>query len=85
MAEESLITEEMKKVVGVVQEPIIWEVERGAIKRFAEAVGDPNPLYFDEEYAKGTRYGGIVAPPGFWGWRVKAPLSWNRRLSKSFS
>ena len=22
-----------------------------------------NPLYYDEEYASGTRYGGIIAPP----------------------
>ena len=36
------------------------------IKRFAQAIGDNNPLYFDKEYAAKTRYGGIVAPPLFY-------------------
>ncbi len=37
-----------------------------AIRRFAEATGDPNPLWTDPTYATGTRFGGIVAPPGFY-------------------
>ncbi|MBV9581977.1 MAG: MaoC family dehydratase N-terminal domain-containing protein [Chloroflexi bacterium] len=40
-------------------------VEAGAIRRFVEALGDPNPLYVDPEYARGTRWGGIIAPPTF--------------------
>ena len=35
------------------------EVTRMAITRFAEGIGDPNPLWFDEEYAAGTKHGGI--------------------------
>ena len=35
------------------------------IKRFAQAIGESNPLHFDEEYARTTRHGGIVAPPLF--------------------
>lgn len=31
------------------------------IASFATAVGDPNPIHHDAEYAAGTRYGGIVA------------------------
>ena len=26
-------------------------------------VGDVHPLYFDEEYARNSRYGGLIAPP----------------------
>ena len=33
------------------------------IQDFARKVGEDNPLYFDEAYAKSTAYGGIVAPP----------------------
>ena len=40
-------------------------VEAGAIKKFADAFKDPNPLWRDEEYAKKTPYGGVVAPPTF--------------------
>jgi acyl dehydratase len=32
---------------------------------FARAVGDANPIYYDEEYAKTTEPGGIIAPPTF--------------------
>ena len=43
----------------------MFEVERGAIRRFAEAIGDPNPLFNDEEAARQTRFGGMIAPPTF--------------------
>ena len=33
------------------------------ISQFAKLIGDDNPLYYDEEYATSTPYGGIVAPP----------------------
>jgi acyl dehydratase len=38
---------------------------RLAILRFAEGIGDDNPLWTDEAYAAGSRYGTIVAPPSF--------------------
>ena len=41
------------------------EVERGAIRRFAEAIGDQNPIYFDEAAARSAGYERIVAPPTF--------------------
>ena len=40
-----------------------FEIEKGMCRRFAIALGNPNPLYCDEEFAKTTEYGGIVAPP----------------------
>ncbi|MGM9586035.1 MAG: MaoC family dehydratase N-terminal domain-containing protein [Candidatus Limivicinus sp.] len=36
-----------------------------SIRHFAEAVGEDNPLYYDEEYARGTKYGRIIAPPTY--------------------
>ncbi|MGM9922738.1 MAG: MaoC family dehydratase [Bacillus sp. (in: firmicutes)] len=33
------------------------------IRHWCEVMQDANPLYSDEEYAKKTRYGGIIAPP----------------------
>ncbi len=40
-------------------------VERGAVRRFAEAIADPSPLYVDEGAAARNRYGRIVALPTF--------------------
>ncbi|UFJ43023.1 MaoC family dehydratase N-terminal domain-containing protein [Brevibacillus humidisoli] len=51
--------------IGVESVPVKNEVEKGAIKKFADAIGDANPLYRDEEYAKASRYGRIIAPPTF--------------------
>jgi len=33
------------------------------IQNFARAIGDMNPLYFDEDYAKKSAYEGLIAPP----------------------
>ena len=42
-----------------------FPVEAGHILMFARSIGDPNPIYADEEYAAGSEAGGIVAPPTF--------------------
>ena len=42
-----------------------YEVTREGIRHFAYAVNDHNALYLDEEYARGTSAGGIIAPPGY--------------------
>lgn len=39
------------------------EVTRDAIYHLALAIGDLSPLYLDEDYAKGTRWGTLLAPP----------------------
>lgn len=44
-----------RSVIGVQSAPETFEVERGAIRRFAEAIGDPDPAYRSGE----------VAPPTF--------------------
>jgi acyl dehydratase len=36
-----------------------------SIRKFALGIGDPNPLWTDEEYAKKTKYGRLVAPPSW--------------------
>ena len=41
------------------------EVEKGAIMKFAEAIGDDNPLWTDEIIARKSKYGGLIAPPTF--------------------
>lgn len=67
-----MVPDSLKQYIGKVDPPHLREVEKGAIRRYADAVGNDNPLYFDEEYAKKSRYGGIIAPPGFFGWAKQA-------------
>ncbi|MCX6003943.1 MAG: MaoC family dehydratase N-terminal domain-containing protein [Chloroflexi bacterium] len=66
-----MLTEEIRNLIGKSTSAKTYEIEKGAIRRFADAVGDPNPLYRDEEYARNSRYGSVIAPPGFFGWPVE--------------
>ncbi len=54
-----------KNAIGRSSPPTLNEVEKGAIRRFAESLGDYNPIYYDEEYARASGYPTIVAPPTF--------------------
>jgi len=38
---------------------------KDAIRKFCDGIGDPNSLWRDEEYARLTSYGSIVAPPSW--------------------
>lgn len=40
-------------------------VNTDSLRRFADGIGDPNPLYLDEEYAKQTAWGELIASPSF--------------------
>lgn len=63
---------EINKWIGVEQE-IDWNkmwlaqqpIEKSEIRRYALCNEDYNPLWFDEDYAKKTRWKGIIAPPTF--------------------
>jgi acyl dehydratase len=38
-------------------------VTEDLIRHFADAMGDPNPIWRNRTYAQNTRWGGIIAPP----------------------
>ena len=65
-----MIPEEAAKLIGKTDAPVVLQVEKGAIKKYADAVDDRNPLYWDDEYASNSRYSSIMAPPCFFGWPV---------------
>ena len=54
-----------ENIVGLEAPPFTVEVEKGAIRKFAEALGDPNPLFSDIEYGRKSTHGGMIAPPTF--------------------
>jgi acyl dehydratase len=54
-----------RSLIGRESEPVVHDVEKGAIVRFAEAIGDPNPIYVDEQAARAAGHAGLVAPPTF--------------------
>jgi len=40
-------------------------VTEDLIRHYADAIGDPNPIWRDPSYANSTRWGGFIAPPTF--------------------
>jgi acyl dehydratase len=54
-----------QQAIGLEGQPATTDVEKGAIIKFAEAIGDENPVFNDEAAARESRYGGLIAPPTF--------------------
>ena len=52
-----------------------FPVDRTAIMLFSSALGETNPIYYDEEHARATALGGVIAPPTF----GVASAHWNPR------
>lgn len=69
MAEDTYITAQMRARIGVESRPTVsFPVDRSLIRLWAISINWPDPpdrLYWDEEFAKKTRWGGIIAPPYF--------------------
>lgn len=72
-ASESLITDEMRAEIGQESEPWICEVDKTAVRMFARAVGQTDPVFYDEEEAKKAGYRSLPAPPGYLGTPVFDP------------
>jgi hypothetical protein len=53
LSEDSVITEELESLLNVEFGPEVYEIEKGMVRKFAEAVDDPNPAWQE------------VAPPTF--------------------
>ena len=60
----TLLTEELKGFIGrEAHYPAREELGRASIRYFALALGDDNPLYVDDDYAKKAGYPSVIAPP----------------------
>ena len=67
-----------KTLIGRESETTVVEVEKGAIRRLADALGDANPIHGDEEAARAAGFPSLVAPLTF-----PAVLSQNERFRHS--
>jgi acyl dehydratase len=74
--------------IGKSGEPVTMWIDRGKVREFARAIKDDDPIYFDEEHARGEG-GGLVPPVTFletlrlWdegGGRPRPPLDLKRTL-----
>ena len=56
---------QLNRIVGKEYPPFVVTVERGKIKEFARAIGDPNPFYLDDDVGRASEWGDVIAPPTF--------------------
>jgi acyl dehydratase len=60
----ALMTDELRAAIGRTVHYTAHEaLGRAAIRYFALALGDPNPLYRDDDYARAAGHPSVVAPP----------------------
>ena len=59
------LLEEAKKMIGKETEQMRckYPIEYEPLRRYCHMVDDENPLFFDPEYAKNTKYGSVIMPP----------------------
>ena len=72
-SQASVITDEMRAVIGKESEPVTYEVDNTGCRQFARAVGYTDPVFYDEAAAKAKGYRDILAPAGFLGHPVVIP------------
>ena len=82
MIPNEIITDEMRSFIGLESDPVTYAVEKHSIEHFARAIGESNPIYFDEQFAK-DNVGGIIAPPTFI--RLFRPKRLEKQFPDSFS
>jgi hypothetical protein len=84
--EEAVLTEEMlQEMRGKIGLKLRTEHSQNnaeatfyPLTKFADGIGDPNPLWHDEEYANKTRYGRLIAHPS-WVWTVLGGIQFGFR------
>ena len=62
---QTALTPEVSAMIGVSGDVVeAWGVvDEEYLRRFTQAVMDPDPRYWDREFAKSTPYGEIITPP----------------------
>lgn len=54
-----------RKHIGRTLAPAVLDIEKGRLRFFAKAIGETNPIYFDESAARDAGYASLPAPPTF--------------------
>ncbi|AXF55362.1 MaoC family dehydratase N-terminal domain-containing protein [Salicibibacter kimchii] len=55
----------LEHMIGKHSDKVRNTIERGAVRKFAEAIDDAHPIFVDEAVGQATRYGKNIAPPTF--------------------
>jgi acyl dehydratase len=67
------IVADLRARIDIVDEQDLGVIDGLLIRRYSRAIGDDNPLYFDQEHARASGYGGVVVPPNL----LPSVLDWS--------
>ena len=73
---KTYLTDEVKAVIGATGDKVeasVFGIEKEGLRRFTQAIMDPDPRYWDEEFAKTTKFGEIITPPIYCTYLKKTP------------
>ena len=62
---KTFLTDEVQSLIGATAERVeasMWGIEKEGLRRFTQALMDPDPRYWDEEFAKASKFGKLVTP-----------------------
>ncbi len=72
------------KFTGKTWPKLTYEVGKEKIKEYAKAIKNTDPHYIDDEFARKSKYGTIVAPPTFavvYGAQLVEPIFFDNELN----
>lgn len=70
---ESVITDEMRAMIGVKGSETVSELTTTSVRMFARSVGYVDPAFYDVETAQARGYRNLPAPPGYLGTPIFNP------------
>ena len=73
MADEIVITEEMRALIGIESTPWTHEVTTTSVRAFARGVGYTDLVYYDVEAAQAAGYRSLPCPPTYLGTPIFIP------------
>ncbi len=79
MADLDTVLREAQAQIGITTEQELGEITEDLIARYARAIGDDDPRYFDRNTAMRLGYPGIIAPPNL----ITSVVSWGAGLPTS--
>lgn len=85
---KTYLTSEVKRTIGVKGSKIeasLWGIEKEGLRRFTQALMDPDPRYWDEDFAKTTKYGKLITPAIYCSYLARrTPPGTEDPISKAF-
>lgn len=87
---QEVMTEAIRALIGTAAQRVAaspaWGIEREGLRIFANAIMDPDPRYWDDAFARHTKFRGIVAPPIYCSYLSrKTPAGTDDPISRAFA